>query len=335
MFQILEFFKFWIKAARGYSIPMSMMSWLVPFVFGITDGGIIKNGIIALVGILFAHAGVNLFDDFVDYSIEKHKIKKNIKSKMELQVGKCDYLISGKSTLNQLILAIIICFLVAILCGILLFLIIGKFVLILMIITACMCLMYPILSFFAMGEIVVGIVFGGLLYTGVYYVMTEGISYDLLKLSISTSLLTIGLLHAHMYLDIDFDRKNKKTTLCSLAGSRGNAVRNQAIIMILAYLNIIKLVLGGLSKIYLITLISIPTGIILYRLMRKDIQRNEQEKERESEINPNIFYGIIEGIKDKENIKIKNFMIKFLVARNVMIEFTILLSIAKILSEIY
>jgi 1,4-dihydroxy-2-naphthoate octaprenyltransferase len=186
-----------------------------------------------------------------------------------------------------------------------------------------------------MGEIVVGIVFGGLLYTGVYYVMTEGISYDLLKLSISTSLLTIGLLHAHMYLDIDFDRKNKKTTLCSLAGSRGNAVRNQAIIMILAYLNIIKLVLGGLSKIYLITLISIPTGIILYRLMRKDIQRNEQEKERESEINPNIFYGIIEGIKDKENIKIKNFMIKFLVARNVMIEFTILLSIAKILSEIY
>ena len=60
---------FWFKTTRAYSLPMSIMSWSVPFVFGITDKGNILYGIIALIGIIFAHLGVNMFDDFVDFLI--------------------------------------------------------------------------------------------------------------------------------------------------------------------------------------------------------------------------------------------------------------------------
>ncbi|MDO5306031.1 MAG: hypothetical protein Q4E87_10700, partial [bacterium] len=76
---------FWFEAARGYSVPMSIMSWSVPFLFAATEGGNIFYGLIALVGIVFAHAGVNLFDDFIDYNLEQRNIKKVLMQDFELK----------------------------------------------------------------------------------------------------------------------------------------------------------------------------------------------------------------------------------------------------------
>ena len=57
---------YWLIVSRAYSFPMSIMSFLVPFIFGIAEGGNIFWGIIAGIGIIFAHAGVNMFDDLKD-----------------------------------------------------------------------------------------------------------------------------------------------------------------------------------------------------------------------------------------------------------------------------
>lgn len=317
---------FWFKTTRAYSLPMSIMSWSVPFVFGITDKGNILYGIIALIGIIFAHLGVNMFDDFVDFLIAKKNA--NADGEIVLQKGKCAYLLNKELTLKQLALAICVLFTLAVLCGLYLTVKTGFTVVIIAAIAGVIGLLYPLLSFVALGEIAVGVIFAPLLYTGVYYVMTGGFSWELFPVAISTGILTIGLLHAHMFLDIDYDKPNNKRTLCLLAGSKENAIRNQLYIMALGYINIIAFVLmQKIPNIYLITLLSLPTAVMLYKIMRAGII-NPDEK-----IHTNIFFGILENMQEyKEN---RNFMITFMTARNVMVEFTILACVAKVLSEIF
>lgn len=316
---------FWFKTTRAYSLPMSIMSWSVPFVFGITDKGNILYGIIALIGIIFAHLGVNMFDDFVDFLIAKKNA--NADGEIVLQKGKCAYLLNKELTLKQLALVICVLFTLAVLCGLYLTVKTGFTVVIITAIAGVIGLLYPLLSFVALGEIAVGVIFAPLLYTGVYYVMTGGFSLELFPVAISTGILTIGLLHAHMFLDIDYDKPNNKRTLCLLAGSKENAVRNQLYIMALGYINIIAFVLmQKIANIYLITLLSLPTAVMLYKIMRAGII-NPDEK-----IHTNIFFGILENMQEyKEN---RNFMITFMTARNVMVEFTILVCLAKVISEI-
>lgn len=316
---------FWFKTTRAYSLPMSIMSWSVPFVFGITDKGNILYGIIALIGIIFAHLGVNMFDDFVDFLIAKKNA--NAEGEIVLQKGKCAYLLNKELTLKQLALVICVLFTLAVLCGLYLTVKTGFTVVIIAAIAGVIGLLYPLLSFVALGEIAVGVIFAPLLYTGVYYVMTGGFSWELFPVAISTGILTIGLLHAHMFLDIDYDKPNNKRTLCLLAGSKENAIRNQLYIMALGYINIIAFVLmQKIPNIYLITLLSLPTAVMLYKIMRAGII-NPDEK-----IHTNIFFGILENMQEyKEN---RNFMITFMTARNVMVEFTILVCLAKVISEI-
>lgn len=316
---------FWFKTTRAYSLPMSIMSWSVPFVFGITDKGNILYGIIALIGITFAHLGVNMFDDFVDFLIAKKNA--NAEGEIVLQKGKCAYLLNKELSLKQLALVICVLFTLAVLCGLYLTVKTGFTVVIITAIAGVIGLLYPLLSFVALGEIAVGVIFAPLLYTGVYYVMTGGFSLELFPVAISTGILTIGLLHAHMFLDIDYDKPNNKRTLCLLAGSKENAVRNQLYIMALGYINIIAFVLmQKIANIYLITLLSLPTAVMLYKIMRAGII-NPDEK-----IHTNIFFGILENMQEyKEN---RNFMITFMTARNVMVEFTILVCLAKVISEI-
>lgn len=316
---------FWFKTTRAYSLPMSIMSWSVPFVFGITDKGNILYGIIALIGIIFAHLGVNMFDDFVDFLIAKKNA--NAEGEIVLQKGKCAYLLNKELSLKQLALVICVLFTLAVLCGLYLTVKTGFTVVIITAIAGVIGLLYPLLSFVALGEIAVGVIFAPLLYTGVYYIMTGGFSLELFPVAISTGILTIGLLHAHMFLDIDYDKPNNKRTLCLLAGSKENAVRNQLYIMALGYINIIAFVLmQKIANIYLITLLSLPTAVMLYKIMRAGII-NPDEK-----IHTNIFFGILENMQEyKEN---RNFMITFMTARNVMVEFTILVCLAKVISEI-
>jgi len=318
--------KFWFELSRAYSFPMSVMSWLIPFTFGVCDGGNVFYGIIALIGILFAHAGTNMFDDFADYLIEKRKIDKGLKTDFNFQKGKCRHLISGSITLKKLLSVIVGCFLIALLCGYYLVLKSGFEIISVIIIAGILALLYPLCSYVALGEVVVGIMFAPLLYFGVYFVMTGTYSFELLPMTVSTGLLTVGLLHAHMLLDFDFDALNKKITLCSLAKSKNNALKTQILIDFFAYFNILGFCLSdNISKIYLISFLSLPTAIILILLLKED---------KYSDKKPNILYGPLEKLEEYKQNQNYDFMLKFMVARNVMVEFTMLVCIAKILTEI-
>ncbi len=326
--KVINRFKFWFNAARGYSTPITLMSWIVPFVFALSHNGNVFYGFIALIGVMCAHLGVNLFDDCIDYVLEKKAVEKGLKSDFEFQKGKCLYILNGSATLRQAFFVAFLYFLIALLIGIFFIINCGVIVFYIMLITGLLCLLYPVLTYVCMGEIIVGMLFAPVLYTGVYYVMTKSFTPEILIVSISTGLLTIGLLHTHTFMDFDFDKKNNKKTLCALVKTKENSVLVQGVIMFLAYLNIfVFIILGYLPKVMIITFLGIPTAVSLYKLMILHINNPEVVVKR------TFVMGPMENWKEIEKNNLESFMIKFLLARNVMVIFTFLLCLAMIISN--
>ena len=72
-------------ACRAYSLPISFMSWMVPFLYATLSGGSRFSGLIALFGILVLHMGANIFDDAIDYTIAKKKIEKGLQKDLGIR----------------------------------------------------------------------------------------------------------------------------------------------------------------------------------------------------------------------------------------------------------
>ena len=60
---------FWLENSRWYALPMTVLTWLTAFLYGIKQDGNVLYGIIALIGLIFAHLGANLFDDYYEKEV--------------------------------------------------------------------------------------------------------------------------------------------------------------------------------------------------------------------------------------------------------------------------
>ena len=89
MSKLKKIFHILLTVGRFYSIPISILSWSIPFIYSLLRQGNICYGVLALVGIVFIHMGVNSFDDVIDYTKEKREIEFGIKDKFNFQEGKC------------------------------------------------------------------------------------------------------------------------------------------------------------------------------------------------------------------------------------------------------
>ena len=205
---------FWLKNSRLFSLPMSVLSWLVVFVYSYS-GGDISNGILALFGIAFAHLATNLVDDYIDLkSLDP----------ANCQQSKCAYIRDGSATVKDLLNVIILYCSIAAIIGVILTLRCGLPVVGLALAGGILTLMYPKLSQVGLSEVAVGIAFGPLLFEGVYFVMHGTFSFELLLLSLSVVMFTIGLMYVHTVLDYEGDVKSHKRTLCSRFGSKRAAI---------------------------------------------------------------------------------------------------------------
>ena len=107
----------WFIALRAYSLPISIMSWFVPFILGAFDKGNILFGFFAFIGIVILHLASNLFDDTVDYILTKRKIDKGEQKEFNFQPGKCICIFNGQLTIKDYIAACIIMFSIALFIG--------------------------------------------------------------------------------------------------------------------------------------------------------------------------------------------------------------------------
>lgn len=204
MIQCVEKICFWLKNSRLFSLPMTLLSWLVIFVYSLKFSGDILNGLVALVGISCAHLATNLFDDYVDYK----KLPENS------QKCKCAYIKEGKADLNDVLRVVIIYCSIALLTGAFLFCRTGIPVLFLAAAGGAITLLYAKLSQIGLSEIAVGFAFGPLLFEGVFYVMTKTFSIEVFFLSLAVVIFTIGLMYVHSILDYEGDKLSHKKTLC-------------------------------------------------------------------------------------------------------------------------
>lgn len=310
---------------RAYSFPISFTSWFVAFLYSALNGGNLKYGVIALFGIIFLHAATNLFDDIVDFIIATDKIKKGITKDYDFQNAKCAYLRSGQHKLWQYFLLLSVLILIPLFSAIYFCRIYDFKLLYIIFSSLILCVLYPVLGCLGLGEVLVSVIFSPLLFGGVNFVMTGSFSFELFLISISTGLLAVAVLHNHMLLDFNCDEAARKITLCRLCVTKERALRLSALIITFAYVNIILFVIMFKSHfLYLLVLFTLPSAFTLYNVMKIHITFPDKE------IKYNIFMGNVGEIAKVPDEQ-KNFLLKFLIARNLMNSFTLFLCIAMVL----
>ena len=317
-----------MRCSRVFSLPMTIMSWLIIFTFSLIDSGNIWYGLIALVGLCFAHLGTNLFDDFCDY---KSLIKQvNFDKKEYLknsQKTKCRYIISGIMKESEILNTIVLYFLVACLIGLFLFYKCGIGVAYFAGIGAVIALLYPLASRIYLSEIMVALAYGPALFGGVYYVMTGTYSKEVFILAIPSMIMTVVLLYIHTVMDYHFDLGENKKTLANFFNSQLESLKVLKIFLILAYISVIFLCIFDILDWQIFGVyLTIPIAINLYDSLKEYTVYNNSIPAKKW------YHFPMENLNSLKNLDEKSFMFRMLQARNLMLYFSILFIIGIFLS---
>lgn len=307
---------FWLDCSRAFALPMTVMSWLVVFVWGIKHSGCILNGILALLGIIFAHLATNLIDDYCDYKILCQD-EKYIKT---AQKCKCAHIFEGRVTLPEMLRMIILYCLLAAIIGLILTFKAGLPVIWLALIGAGVTLFYQKCSLVGLSEFAVFVAYGPLMFEGVYFVMTKQFSFEVLLLSFAVVMFTLGFLYVHTMLDFDGDMTSHKRTLCCRIGDKNKAIKLLAVFYTFGYLASAILSYYSKNLFLLITFLTVPLAIITY---------NETKIFEKNRI-PVVKWWNLPFENQEFYMKEGSFGFYFTLfqARNLMTEFCILMSIA-------
>lgn len=321
---MIKTIKFWLDCSRWYALPMSVFSWLVIFMYGLEEDGNFLYGILALIGICFAHLATNLFDDYNDYQkLQQYVNEHNIVSLPNTQRGKCRYLLNNSVNLKDVLKVVGIFCLIALLIGIFLFVSVGKGILLFMGLGAIIVLTYSFLSNIRLSEFAVALAHGPILYGGTFYAMTGRIVPEVSVLAIPTMIFTVNLLYTDTFLDKEIDKKEGKKTLVNFFKSDNDALMFQKYLMLFGYLSVFLVGIFDIAdwEIF-ITYLTIPLAIDLFESL------NLYSENILSVPNKKWYHFPFEDWDDIKTNRSEPFMFRMYQARNLMIYFSILLAIS-------
>lgn len=319
-----------LECSRAYSLPMTVLSWIVVFTYSILHSGNVWYGILALAGVCFVHLGTNVLDDYFDYKsliksvdFDKNEYMKNT------QKTKCRFLVLGVITEKQMLSLGICYFIIACFIGLFFLIKCGKPVLYFAMIGAFFTVFYSFLSKIRLSEIAVGVTYGPLLFGGVNYVMTETLSPEVFLLSIPTMIMTVVLLYTHSVMDFDYDLKEGHYTIANLFDSQLDSLIILKILLIIAYISLFGICIFDISDWQvMLALVTIPLGMDLYKsmvLFSTDSKSVPVKK---------WFHFPMENMKQIEKINAECFMIRIYQSRNLMIYFSLFITLGLILASL-
>jgi 1,4-dihydroxy-2-naphthoate octaprenyltransferase len=292
--------KLWLECARAYSLPITVLSWLVIFCWSLQHGGSVVNGLIALVGIACAHLAANLFDDYFDYKV----LSKDEKFMNSAQKCKCRLITSGVVTHKAYLAEALVLGCAACLAGGALFFLAGPAVVWLAAIGAVIVLGYSKFSRTVCGELAVAVAYGPLMFEGVYYCMTKTFSFDVLILSAAAVCMAVGVVYTHMLLDYDGDEVSYKKTLCRIIGSKNRALAGLMCIYAAGYVLLGIFAVKIYNYILFAPYLTLPPVVDLYKSMGIYIKESPDDE--------------------------ASFYFRFYQARNLFTYFSLILSLAMI-----
>ena len=312
-----------LECSRIFSLPMTIMSWLIIFTYSVLVAGNALYGFLALIGICFAHLAANVFDDYFDYKTLIRQVDFNKKEYLKnSQKTKCRYIISGLVRPKEIFVLAFIYLFIAILTGAFLFIKCGIGVLYYAIIGGIIVLLYSFLSKIRLSEVAVGIAFGPALFGGVYYVIAKTFSWEVFILSIPSMIVTIILLYIHTVMDFDYDIKEGHYTLANSFNSQLDSLVILKWLIILAYIAPILLCIFDILdwQVFLVWL-TIPLAIDLYKSLVEFSTNPDSIPEHKW------YHFPMENM-----LGAPSFMIRIYQSRNLMIYYSILLIISIILA---
>ena len=332
-------FLFWLRNARWIALPQSILPALLAITLAAVQSSTFSwyLAVFALLGVIFGHLGINLWDDYFDYKKSDQAVRDRLNSNgIRARIVKCTYLTSGEANLKQLFwVATIFCF-ASLVLGTVIFIERGIFVekagywiLVIALITAFLGISYsgfPFrFSYHGLGEIVIGLVFGPLLMMGVYIATCGDFSLQLVFISIPVGLLVTNIVYTHSVIDFEADKAMEKKTLAVILKQKNRMNIVSFIILFSPFITILTgVILVILPVVYLFTFIALFHAIYLFKLIL-DFQKGEK-----ATIAPRRWMGPMERWAGITTAGIDWFMIRWYMARNLLMLFSLLIIIISI-----
>ena len=326
---------FWLKHARSIALPQSAMPAVLAVCLASRwEGFSIFAGLLATLGVIAGHLSINLFDDYFDYNVKKTDFRTQMEHKgMRARISKCTYLTSGEATLKQLLIACFVFGGIAFFIGFILFLYRGPVILLLAAITGLIGIFYsgpPFrLSYHGLGEIVIGLVFGPLLMVGVFYAACGVFEPSVFFVSVPVGLLVANIVYSHSIMDYEPDKEVGKMTFAILLKSKKRMLVCLALLLVLTFSILITgVICGYLSLYYLLPLLTIPMAVSLFYLMIEFVRDPKRS------FTPRFWMGPMGNWQRMKEVGVDWFMIRWLLARNLLSFFCIILMIVSLISRV-
>ncbi|MDR2682672.1 MAG: prenyltransferase [Dysgonamonadaceae bacterium] len=320
--------RFWYNNSRPTALPQSLLpAVLAVCIASQAPGFSIYLGLLAVFGVVMAHLCCNLFDDYFDYRVKGTEFRDAMARKgFRARIAKCLYITSGQATLSQLFVACLVFGAIALLAGGIIWWFRGNFILWVTGIAVVLGISYsgaPLrLSYRGLGEIVIGIMFGPLSMTGVYYAACGHFDRSILFISVPVGLLVANIVYTHAIMDCEPDKEAGKMTFAVLLKTQ----RRMLVCLLLLLLGAYGCIIGGvwmgyLSAYYLFTLLTLPLAVSLFYLMVAFVRCPDRK------FSPRFWMGPMGDWKRIETYHLDWFMIRWLSARNLLSFFCLILII--------
>ena len=276
----------WFKNARPISLPQSLLPALTAVALSYGNNEFSWLAAIAcVIGVAFLHLAMNLLDDWFDYKAGSAEARQAVTNEgFRGRMVKYPYLTSGEATPGQLMKATMGFLAVAALMGAVVVYLRGWMVLGWVAAGLLIGVSYsggPLkLGFRGLGELVVFLMFGPMMMTGVYYAVTGTVDWKITWLSIAVGLLVTNIVYSHSVLDAIPDKKMGKKTMAHLMGSGKGQIALSAFLNVVPYLMVvIGVVLGQLHPAYLAVLVLLPVSMWLVKSLDDHVKGKEVELE--------------------------------------------------------
>lgn len=279
--------KKWLRNARSVALIQSGVPAVlaVELAFG-QSGFNIWLALLAIAGVLCAHLGMNLADDYFDYRADMLSDREKVTRKgFRAMMVKYPYLTDGSVSPGGLLGAISVCFFIGIICGSVIFRYRclddgffgpqgGWWIVAIVAVTAFLGIFYsapPLkLAHRGFGELVVGVIFGPMLMMGVYYSACGVMSAEVVWISVPVGLLAMNILFTHSFIERESDAASNKMTFARLLGSDRANIIAACVINFLPYvLVVLAVILGKVHPLYLFVLLPVPNSVWLCRSLHE------------------------------------------------------------------
>ncbi len=245
--------KDWILATRPWSFPASTMPVVVTIAWCWAKGLEVNwwFGLWALINIIFVHAAGNVWSDIADY-------RSGVDADDTFGVRQ----LVDKQFTPQEFRRLSICLnIIAVLGGLALVYLTGPTLLYIGVLGILLSLGYPRLKYNAMGDFVIIMCYSLLPMTGVSYIVTGAIQWQVLWLALPVGLITVGILHANNVRDIETDDRAGIHTFPMLTGRRFG-VKLYAVEVLLPFVWLLGLMAFGVEPWWLLTaFLALPVAL--------------------------------------------------------------------------